>query len=391
MSVKTPVYLDYQSTTPVDPRVVTRMLPFFTERFGNAASVEHRFGWEAEEAVAQARERLATSIGAKPEEIVFTSGATESNNLAILGVAWAYRRKGDHLITVATEHKAVLDPFEAWRREGGQVTVLPVGRDGMLDLQRLEDAVTDRTTLVSVMAANNEIGVLQDLEAIGRIAKNRGVLFHSDAAQALGKIDLDMDAMGIDLLSFSGHKIYAPKGIGGLYVRRRNPRVRLAPQIFGGGHERGLRSGTLNVPAIVALGEAVFLARTEMTEEAERLRTWRDKLWTGLQRLGGVFLNGALEPRLPGNLNVSFDGVAGEKLLLGLQDLALSSRSACTTASDTPSHVLAAIGAETEAARAALRIGLGRFTTEAECAYAESRIVEEVKKLRVRAAWHAAV
>ncbi len=383
-AVKTPVYLDYHATTPVDPRVFEAMQRYFCAEFGNAASSEHRFGWVAESAVKQARQRIASLIGAqRVAEIIFTSGATESNNLAILGAMRANAHKGDHLISVVTEHKAVLDPCHWWRQQGGRVTLLPVAEDGLIDLAALEAAIDERTVLISVMAANNEIGVLQDIAAIGALAKQRGVLFHSDAAQAAGKIPLDMEAMGLDLCSFSAHKFYGPKGVGALYVRRRNPRVRLAPLLFGGGHEQGLRSGTLNVPGIVGMAEALALAVAEMDEEAARLTALRERLWRHLAAgLEDLTLNGHKTKRLPGNLHVSVADVEPEKLLTAVKDLALSSRSACTSASQEPSHVMAALGLDEQRLQAAVRFGLGRFTSEAEVDYAAARMVSMVAQLR---------
>lgn len=383
-AVKTPVYLDYHATTPVDPRVFEAMQRYFCAEFGNAASSEHRFGWVAESAVKQARQRIATFIGARRDaEIIFTSGATESNNLAILGALRANAHQGDHVISVVTEHKAVLDPCDWWQQQGGRVTLLPVAGDGLIDLAALEAAIEPGTVLISVMAANNEIGVLQDIAAIGALAKRRGVLFHSDAAQAAGKIPLDMEAMGLDLCSLSAHKFYGPKGVGALYVRRRNPRVRLAPLMFGGGHEQGLRSGTLNVPGIVGMAEALALAVAEMDEEAARLTALRERLWRQLRDgLPDIVGNGHKTKRLPGNLHVSVADVEPDKLLTAVKDLALSSRSACTSASQAPSHVMAALGLEEHRLQAAVRFGLGRFTSEAEVDYAAARLVSAVAQLR---------
>jgi cysteine desulfurase len=381
--IRLPIYMDGQATTPVDPRVLEAMLPYFTERFGNAASRHHRHGWEAEAAVDRAREQVARLIGAAPREIVFTSGATESNNLALKGVAEFHRERGDHLLTQATEHKAVLDPCRALERRGLRIGILPVDRQGRVDPGQLGGALGERTLLVSVMAANNEIGTLQPIREIGRICKEKGVLFHTDAAQAAGKIRLDVTELGVDLLSLSAHKLYGPKGVGVLYVRGRNPRVRLAPQLDGGGHERGLRSGTLNVPGIVGLGEACAIAQAEMAAEAERVGGLRDRLLRGiLSRLDGVTLNGHPEERLPGNLHLSFSGVEGELLLLALREIALSSGSACTSASVEPSHVLRALGVSDTAAHSSLRFGLGRFNTEEEADFTADRVVQEVKRLR---------
>jgi cysteine desulfurase len=377
-----PIYLDYQATTPCDPRVVAAMLPYFTETFGNPHSRSHRYGREAEEAVEQARGHIARAIGADAKEIIFTSGATESNNLAIKGAARFHRERKNHLITCVTEHKCVLDSARQLQREGFQVTFLPVRPNGLIDLQRLSEAMTPATALVSIMAVNNEIGVIQPLAEIGALCRSRGVLFHTDAAQAVGKIPLDVNAMQIDLLSISGHKVYGPKGIGALYVRRK-PRVRLEALISGGGQERGLRSGTLPTPLCVGLGEACRLAMAEMPEEAARLRRLRDRLLDGIMAaLPEVFLNGDLEQRIPGNLNLSFACVEGEGLMLGLKDLAVSSGSACTSASLEPSYVLRALGVSDELAHTSLRFGLGRFTTEAEITHAIGRIVAEVNRLR---------
>jgi cysteine desulfurase len=378
-----PVYLDYHATTPVDPRVIDAMLPYFGERFGNAASRSHSFGWEAEKAVDLARRRIAGLAGATAREIVFTSGATESNNLALKGVMEAYRSRGSHLVTMATEHKAVLDPALHLERQGCRLTVLPPEPDGLLSLDRLRAALEPDTLLVSVMAANNEIGVIQPVREIGAICRERGVLFHSDAAQAFGKIPVDVERDGIDLLSVSAHKLYGPKGVGALYVRRRNPRVQVAAQMDGGGHEAGMRSGTLNVPAIVGFGEACAIAAAEMAGEAARLAILRDRLRGRLEaELDGVVVSGSLERRLPGNLNVSFSGVDGDALLMSMPDLALSTGSACSSATVEPSHVLRALGVGEERARGALRFGLGRWTTAQEVEYAAGRIVEAVGKLR---------
>lgn len=381
--MKTPVYLDYQATTPVDPRVLEQMLPYFTEQYGNPASVSHAYGWVAESAVKQAREQLAQAIGADPSEIIFTSGATEANNLAIKGVAEAYLGKGRHLVTVETEHRAILDPCTYLEGLGFEVTRLPVQADGRLDLDRLNTVIRSDTVLVSVMAANNEIGILQPLEAIGTLCHDRQVLFHTDAAQGIGKIPLDVQRQNIDLLSLTAHKIYGPKGIGALYIRRRDPRVQLATQLHGGGQERGWRSGTLPVPQIVGFGAAVALAMADMDRENDRLRDLRDRLWLRLQTIDGIYLNGDLEQRLSGNLNVSFDGVNGQALLLALQsDIAVSSGSACTTAKVEPSHVLQALGRSPEQVLASLRFGLGRFTTPEEIEYAATKTIVAVTALR---------
>jgi cysteine desulfurase len=377
------IYLDNNATTRTDPRVVEAMLPYFTERYGNAASLTHSFGQEADEAIDRARQQVADLIGAHPREIVFTSGATESNNLALKGIASLYRPKGDHLITTATEHKAVLDPVRRLGREGWNITILPVDAYGRVTVEQIAQALTPRTILVSVMAANNEIGTLQPIAAIGRLCKERGVLFHSDAAQAAGKIPLAVEEMGIDLLSLSAHKMYGPKGVGALYVRRRDPRVRLEPQMEGGGQERGLRSGTANVPGIVAFGVACELCQQEMARERVRLTNLRERLRLGIQeQLREVTLNGHPSERLPGNLNLSFAHVKGEALLMALRDVAVSSGSACTTASVEPSYVLKALGLDDELAHGSLRFGLGRFTTVEEVEIVIEDVVRAVHYLR---------
>jgi cysteine desulfurase len=382
-SGKSPIYLDYQATTPTDPRVVDAMLPYFTEIFGNPHSRHHRYGRDAEEAVEKARAQVAHIIGANEKEIIFTSGATESNNLAIKGVAHFYRDKKRHIITCVTEHKCVLDSCRHLELEGFEVTYLPVGKNGLIDLEQLRAAITDdATTLVSIMAVNNEIGVVQPLAEIGRLCREKKAFFHTDAAQAVGKIPLDVEAMRIDLMSISGHKIYGPKGIGALYLRRR-PRVRLEALISGGGQERGMRSGTLPTPLCVGLGEACRIAEAEMGAEAGRLHALRDRMLTKFtEQLAEIYLNGDLQHRVPGNLNLSFAHVEGEALMMGIEDLAVSSGSACTSASLEPSYVLRALGAEEELAHSSLRIGLGRFTTEEEVDYAVDRIVGEVRRLR---------
>ena len=378
-----PVYLDYHATTPVDPRVLEAMLPYFTEDFGNPASRQHAFGWQADEAVVRARAEVASLIGATSGEIVFTSGASESNNLAIKGAAYAGREHGDHLVTVVTEHKSVLDSFKTLERNGWRVTRLGVDSDGFIRLDELRAAVTDRTVLVSVMAANNEIGVLQPLAEIGAIVGAAGALLHTDAAQAAGKVPIDVNAMGIDLLSLTGHKYYGPKGAGALYVRRRKPRIQLTCQIDGGGHEQGFRSGTLNVPGIVGLGRAAAICRSEMPVEAVRLAALRDRLLEGLRReLDGLRVNGSLDRRLPHNLHVTFEKVDGESLLMALGDLAVSTGSACSSGSQAPSHVLQAIGAVGEHAGASIRFGLGRSTTDAHIDFAIERVTTVVKSLR---------
>ena len=377
-----PIYLDYQATTPCDPRVVEAMLPYFTEKFGNPHSRNHAYGWEAEEGIEKAREQVAALIGADPKEIIFTSGATESNNLAIKGVAHFYKGKKDHIITAVTEHKCVLDSCRHLEQEGFHITYLPVQKNGLIDLDQLRGAITDKTVLVSIMAVNNEIGVIQPIKEIGELCRSRGVFFHTDAAQATGKIPLDVNEMKIDLMSISGHKIYGPKGIGALYVRRK-PRVRLQALINGGGQERGMRSGTLPTPLCVGLGEACAIAGKEMGVETERLTVLRDRLLNGLRaRLPEIYVNGDLDQRIPGNLNISFAFVEGEGLMMGIKDLSVSSGSACTSASLEPSYVLRALGLADEMAHTSLRLGLGRFTTEQEVDYAIDHIAEAVTKLR---------
>ncbi len=383
MAIKLPIYMDHHATTPVDPRVLEAMLPYFTEKFGNAASRNHSFGWTAEEAVENARAQIARLINATPKEIIFTSGATESNNLAIKGAAEMYREKGNHIITQVIEHKAVLDTCKRLEKYGYQVTYLPVERDGRINPDDLRRAITPKTILISIMYANNEIGVLQPIEEIGRIAKEHGVLFHCDGVQAVGKIPVDVQKDGIDLLSLSAHKIYGPKGVGALYVRRRNPRVQLAAIIDGGGHERGMRSGTLNVPGIVGLGQACEICMQEMATEGERLRRLRDRLKAGIEaRLDEVYVNGSMVHRLPNNLNMSFAYVEGESLLMGINDVAVSSGSACTSATLEPSYVLKALGVGEDLAHTSIRFGLGRFNTEEEVDYVVERVVETVNRLR---------
>jgi cysteine desulfurase len=380
--MKIPVYMDYHATTPVDPRVLDAMLPYFREEFGNAASKSHVFGWRAEEAVEAARAEIARLIGATPKEIVFTSGATESDNLAVKGAAHFYKDRGRHVVTCRTEHKAVLDPMHRLEREGFEVTYLPVGRDGRLDLDDLRRALRPDTILVSVMAANNETGVLQPVAEIGRVTRERGIPFHCDAVQAVGKVPFDVEALNVDLASISAHKMYGPKGVGALYVRRK-PRVRLIAEQDGGGHERGYRSGTLNVPGIVGLGKACALARELMPEEAPRLLALRERLRRGVvERIPLVSVNGSLEHRLPGNLNVSFAYVEGEALMMAVKDVAVSSGSACTSASLEPSYVLRAMGVSDELAHSSIRFGLGRFTTQEEVDYAVELFAAKVKKLR---------
>lgn len=381
--VDLPIYLDNNATTRVDPRVLETMLPFFSERYGNAASRSHPFGWAAEDAVQTARAQVAALIGARPEEIVWTSGATEADNLALKGVAEMYAGKGDHIVTQATEHKAILDAARHLEQQGKRVTYLRVDRDGFVDLNELREAITDQTILVSIMYGNNEIGTLQPLEEIGQICRERGVLFHTDATQAVGKVPVDVDAMNIDLLSCSAHKMYGPKGIGALYVRRRNPRVRLAAQIDGGGHERQMRSGTLNVPGIVGFGQAAELCRRELEDESVRLACLRDRLRDGLlDAIEGTALNGHPTRRLPHNLNLSFADIESDALLLNLSDIALSSGSACTSASIAPSYVLKAIGLSDAQAHSSLRFGLSRWTTEEEINYTIDRLAETVSRLR---------
>ena len=381
--MKMPVYFDNHATTPLDPRVLDAMMPYFTSQFGNAASRNHAFGWQAEEAVEKARKQIADLIGASAKEIVFTSGATESNNLAIKGVAEMYAEKGNHIITVATEHKAILDTCKHLEKKGCRITYLALEPDGLLDLDKLKAAITDKTILISVMYANNEIGVIQPIREIGKIAKEKGVLFHTDAVQAVGKIPVNVIQDNIDLLSLSGHKIYGPKGVGALYVRRKGPRVQLSSQMDGGGHERGMRSGTLNVPGIVGLGEACALCQREMTEEAKRLAAMRDRLKGLLEHaLDETFINGTMEHRLPNNLNMSFAYVEGESLLMGINDVAVSSGSACTSATLEPSYVLKALGIGDDLAHTSIRFGLGRFNTEAEVDFVASRVIAVVRKLR---------
>jgi len=382
--VQIPIYMDNHATTPVDPRVLEAMLPYFTEKFGNAASRNHAFGWESEAAVDHSREQIARLIHASsPREIVFTSGATESDNLAIKGVAESYRDKGNHIITCVTEHKAVLDCCKSLEKQGCQVTYLPVDRNGLVNMNRLREAITAKTILISIMAANNEIGTVEPIKEIGQFAHEKGILFHTDATQAVGKILLNVEEMGIDLLSLTAHKIYGPKGIGALYVRAAKPRVKLRPMIDGGGHERGMRSGTLNVPGIVGLGKACEIAQKEMAAEAERLTSLRERLKCKiLEQLDEVYINGHPTQRLAGNMNMSFAYVEGESLLMGLKEIAVSTGSACTSASLEPSHVLRAIGVEEELAHTSIRFGLGRFNTEEEVDYTVRRVVEEVRRLR---------
>jgi len=381
--MKLPVYLDNHATTPMDPRVLQAMLPWFTEKFGNAASRNHSFGWEAEEAVEIARKQIADLIGANSKEIIFTSGATESDNLALKGVAQMYAEKGNHIITAASEHKAILDTCKHLEKEGCRVTYLPLKADGLIDLDMLRDTITDKTILVSIMYGNNEIGVVQPVAEIGKLCRERGVLFHSDAVQAIGKIPVNVIRDNIDLMSITAHKLYGPKGVGALYVRRRNPRVQLTSQMDGGGHERGMRSGTLNVPGIVGLGEACAICNREMAEESARLRQMRDYLKDRLTtELDEVNINGSMEHRLPHNLNISFQYVEGESLLMGINDIAVSSGSACTSATLEPSYVLKALGLGDDLAHSSIRFGVGRFNTQEEIEYTAGRVIEVVKKLR---------
>jgi cysteine desulfurase len=381
--IKLPIYMDNHATTPVDPRVVQEMLPYFTEKFGNAASRNHQFGWEAEEAVEQARERIAKLIGATTKEIIFTSGATESDNLAIKGVAEMYKEKGNHIITAVTEHKAVLDTGKRMEKNGFRVTYMPVQKDGLVDLDDLKRAMDDKTILVTLMAANNEIGVVQPLAEIGKLCKERGVIFHTDSTQAIGKIPIDVNKMGIDLASISGHKMYGPKGVGALYVRRKSPRVQLVAQMDGGGHERGMRSGTLNVTGIVGLGKACEICMNEMPEESCKLAGLRNRLRDKIMgSLDEVYINGSQEHRLPNNLNISFAYVEGESLLMGINDIAVSSGSACTSATLEPSYVLKALGTGDELAHSSIRFGLGRFNTAEEVDYVAEKVIDTVKRLR---------
>jgi cysteine desulfurase len=383
MSIETPIYMDYAATCPVDERVVSAMLPYFTTHFGNAASRTHAFGWAAEEAVEKARKQIAAVINASAKEITFTSGATEANNLAIKGAAEFLREQGNHIITCVTEHKAVIDTCKHLERHGCEVTWLPVGRDGLINLDELEQAFRPETILVSIMTANNETGVVQDVAAIGQLCRRHKALFHTDAVQAFGKIPLDVEALNIDLLSISAHKVYGPKGVGALYVRRRRPRVRIAPQVHGGGHERGNRSGTLAVPLIVGFGEAAEIAARELPEESKRILALREHMRERLlAEVPDSIVNGTLERHLPGTLNISFSYVEGESLLMGLKDVAVSSGSACTSASLEPSYVLRAMGLDDELAHSSLRITIGRFTTREEVDYVVDRIRENVERLR---------
>jgi cysteine desulfurase len=383
MAVKLPIYMDNHATTPIDPRVLEAMLPYFTDKFGNAASRNHSFGWAGEEAVENARQQVASLINATAKEIIFTSGATESDNLMIKGVAEMYREKGNHIITQAIEHKAVLDTCKNLEKHGFEVTYLPVQKDGRVDPEDVRKAIKPTTILICIMYANNEIGIINPIAEIGKIAKERGIIFAVDGVQAVGKVPVDVQKDNIDLLAISAHKIYGPKGVGALYVRRRNPRVQLSAIIDGGGHERGMRSGTLNVPGIVGLGKACELCQQEMATESERLRGLRDRLRAGLEaKLDEVFINGSMEHRLPNNLNMSFAYVEGESLLMGINDVAVSSGSACTSATLEPSYVLKALGVGEDLAHTSIRFGLGRFTTQDEVDYVTDKMVQVVTKLR---------
>jgi cysteine desulfurase len=379
--LKLPIYLDYSATTPVDPRVAEKMIPYLTEKFGNPASRSHAFGWEAEKAVEHAREQVASLVNADPKEIIWTSGATESNNLALKGAAHFYKGKGRHIVTVKTEHKAVLDTCRELERQGFEVTYLAPEPNGLLDLEKFQAALRPDTILASVMFVNNEIGVIQDIETLGEICRERGIIFHVDAAQATGKVAIDLARLKVDLMSFSAHKTYGPKGIGALYVRRK-PRIRLEPQMHGGGHERGLRSGTLATHQIVGMGEAFAIAREEMASENERIRRLRDKLWKGLSKIEEVHVNGDMERRVPHNLNVSFSYVEGESLIMAIKDVAVSSGSACTSASLEPSYVLKALGRSDELAHSSIRFTIGRFTTEEEIDYTIDLVSRKIAKLR---------
>jgi cysteine desulfurase len=381
--MKFPIYMDNHATTPLDPRVLEAMMPYLTDRFGNAASRSHAFGWESEEAVEQARAQIAKAIGAHAKEIVFTSGATESTNIALKGAAEMYTERGNHIISVVTEHKATLDSAKYLEKQGLQVTLLPVDKYGRVDPEVVASAITDKTILISIMHANNEVGTLHPIEAVGRIAKEKGVLFHVDAAQTAGKLPIDVQSMGIDLMSISGHKIYGPKGVGALYVRRAAPRVRVAPVIHGGGHERGMRSGTLNVPGIVGLGRAFEIAVADRESETARVQAMRDRLHRGIAgELDEVYLNGHPTERLYNNLNLSFAYVEGEALMMGLKEIAVSSGSACTSASLEPSYVLKALGVGEDLAHTSIRFGLGRFNTDEEVDFTIQKVISVVRRLR---------
>ena len=381
--VHLPIYMDNHATTQMDPRVLEAMLPYFGKVFGNAASRNHQFGWEAEQAVDKAREQVAKLIGCTPKEIIFTSGATESNNLAIKGIAEMYREKGNHIITQVTEHKAVLDTCKKLEKQGYEVTYLPVETDGLVSVEKLKAAITDKTILVTIMFANNEIGVIQPMEEIGKLCHEKGILFHTDAVQAVGKIPVDVQKMNIDVLSMTAHKVYGPKGVGALYVRRRNPRVQITEQMNGGGHERGMRSGTLNVPGIVGLGKACEIAGEEMVAETARLKELRDYLKEKFENaLDYLHVNGNMDHHLPGNLNMSFVHVEGESLLMGINDIAVSSGSACTSATLEPSYVLKALGLGDDVAHSSIRFGLGRFNNKAEVDYVSDKVIHIVQHLR---------
>jgi len=376
-----PIYLDYSATTPIDPRVAEKMIPYITEHFGNPASRSHSFGWTAEKAVVEAREEVAKLVNADPREIVWTSGATESNNLAIKGASHFYSTKGKHVLTIATEHKAVIDAVRELEREGFTATYLEPEPNGLVDLEKFKKAIRPDTVLASVMLVNNEIGVIQDIEALGNICREQKVIFHVDAAQATGKVDIDLEKLPVDLMSFSAHKTYGPKGIGALYVRRK-PRIRIEAQMHGGGHERGMRSGTLATHQIVAMGEAFRIARLEMKSENERIRKLRDKLLQGLQSIEEVYVNGDLTHRIPHNLNISFNYVEGESLIMAVKDIAVSSGSACTSASLEPSYVLRALGRSDELAHSSIRFSIGRFTTEADVDFTIQLLKDKIEKLR---------
>ena len=383
MTMKFPIFMDNHSTTPMDPRVLEAMLPYFTQKFGNSASRNHQFGWEAEEAVENARKQIAKLIHCDAKEIVFTSGATESDNLALKGVVEMYKEKGDHVITCSTEHRAVLDTCKSLEKRGIKVTYLPVGKDGLVNPDDVRKAITDKTILISIMLANNEIGTIHPIAEIARIAKEKGILLHCDATQGVGKIPVDVETLKVDLMSFTAHKIYGPKGIGALYVRKKGPRVRLVPQIDGGGHERGMRSGTLPVPLVVGFGKACELCEQEMPTESKRISALRDRLQAQIMgSLDECYLNGHPTQRLPHNLNISFAYVEGEALLMGVKEIALSSGSACTSATLEPSYVLRALGVGSDLAHSSIRFGLGRFTTAEEVDYTAKRMVEAVKRLR---------
>jgi len=374
--------MDYNATTPTDPKVLEAMMPYFCEVYGNASSSNHKFGWEAEEAVSKARKQVADLIGARPTEIVFTAGSTESNNISIKGVAETYSEKGNHIITCTTEHKAILETCEYLEQHGYDVTYLKVDETGLIDLEELKKAITDKTILVSIMSGNNEIGTLQPIEEIGKICKESGVIFHSDATQTAGKIPVDVEKMGIDLMSISAHKFYGPKGIGALYIRSKNPRVKVSKQTHGGSQEKGMRSGTLNVPGIVGFGKACELSKEELLTEMEREIKLRDKMIDEFMKLENVYLNGHRTKRLPNNINLSFEFTDTDSLIAGMKDIAISTGSACTSASAAPSHVLTAIGRENDIARSTIRMSFGRFTTEEEIDYAINRLVETVNNLR---------